>query len=957
MYLSNNHYDVIKSPSAFFRTKSYCFYCLSPINNYKFHSCEYICQTCKRPNCTGTNYKKCERCFKQGFNDECLKIHSSLCTHDKYCSLCKTYYFNTHVCHLNHRYCYNCKLSVDFNHKCFIKIDEFVECKVSGYIFFDYECMQETGIHVPNLVIAHKYTNDGQMEEKKYFYKNGECVNNEFCKWLFTQDSYIAIAHNFKGYDSIFVINYILKNLGSCSPPSIINQGGKILGLSWKGVKMIDSYCFLPMALSDFSSSFGLEEIKKGYFPHFFNTKENQHYIGIYPEPKYYGNEYMVISKKEEFEKWYATVKNNTFDFKNELFSYCENDVDLLARGCLSFRQIILDLTGIEPFFKCHTIASLCHVIYRTKFMIPETIAIIPEIGYNPYYNSSIKSHIWLAYYSKVHNVYINHSKNGREFKVGKYLLDGVIADDKGNILKALEFHGCLFHGSIKKEKMVFTYGRHLERIKYIKANVPELIEIWECEYDAMMKDVDMKTFANSLEFRERIDPRDALFGGRTNASKLYYKIKPNERILHYDFTSLYPSVQKYCRFPIGHPKIITENFEDIERYFGLIKCRILPPKKLFFPVLPCRSHNKLVFALCSKCAELQFNKSCSHTDKERMLEGTWCTVEVNEAVKNGYVVDKIFEVWHYEQSDCYNEQTKQGGLFTSYINSFLKLKQEASGFPKWVKSESDKLQYKRMYYEKEGIELDMDKIKKNPGIRKVSKLMLNSHWGRFGMNSNKSKIKIIKDVNEWYDLVLNDQFNIHSINLNNPEIIQVSISENSSFHYGSNQTNVPLAAFVTAYARLKLFKYLNILNDRVLYYDTDSIVFVSDEHLENSSDMPQLGDYLGEFTDELDGNYIVEFVSAGPKNYAKLLNNGECQSVVKGFQLNYIAEKVVNFDSIKKIVLEDRSPLYVDQQKLTRSIKDWEINTSIIDKEYNLIYDKRILFDDLSTLPFGSVF
>lgn len=359
--------------------------------------------------------------------------------------------------------------------------------------------------------------------------------------------------------------------------------------------------------------------------------------------------------------------------------------------------------------------------------MIPSTIAIIPEVGYNPYYNSSIKAQQWLSYFATKHRVHVQHAKNGREYQVGKYFLDGAIIDSNGQLDKALQFHGCLYHGCqkcfhpeslnpIKQEKMIHTHQRHVQRINFIKSQVPELVEIWECDFDQMKRsEPDLERFISQLEFRERINPRDALFGGRTNASKLYYKINENERILHYDFTSLYPSVQKYFRFPIVHPKIITENFSDINSYFGLVKCRILPPKKLFFPVLPCRSHHKLVFTLCKKCAEHQSNKSCVHSDSERMMEGTWCSVEIQEAIRQGYIIDKLFEVWNYEKSDSYDESTKQGGLFTSYINSFLKIKQEASGFPRWVKNDQDKESYKQLYYQKEGIQLDLDKCQKKP--------------------------------------------------------------------------------------------------------------------------------------------------------------------------------------------------------------------------------------------------
>ncbi len=61
-------------------------------------------------------------------------------------------------------------------------------------------------------------------------------------------------------------------------------------------------------------------------------------------------------------------------------------------------------------------------------------------------------------------------------------------------------------------------------------------------------------------------------------------------------FTSLYPYIQKYGKFPIGHPERITENFEQVENYFGLVYCRIIPPRKLYHPVLPYHAKGKLFF-------------------------------------------------------------------------------------------------------------------------------------------------------------------------------------------------------------------------------------------------------------------------------------------------------------------------------------------------------------------------
>ena len=54
----------------------------------------------------------------------------------------------------------------------------------------------------------------------------------------------------------------------------------------------------------------------------------------------------------------------------------------------------------------------------------------------------------------------------------------------------------------------------------------------------------------------------------------------------------------------------------------------------------------------------------------------------------------------------------------------------------------------------------------------------------------------------------------------------------------------------------------------------------------------PQLGDYLGEFTNEIDpkeGNYIKEFVSAGPKNYGYKLDTNKSHALVNGFAINHL--------------------------------------------------------------------
>ena len=108
-----------------------------------------------------------------------------------------------------------------------------------------------------------------------------------------------------------------------------------------------------------------------------------------------------------------------------------------------------------------------------------------------------------------------------------------------------------------------------------------------------------------------------------------------------------------------GHPTIITEFAEDdtdISNYFGLIKCRLLPPKRLLHPVAPVKLNNKLLFPLCYKCAKTEQQTRCHHTDKERAIDGTWVSVELLEALAQGYSILKLHEVWHFPSSAQYDE-------------------------------------------------------------------------------------------------------------------------------------------------------------------------------------------------------------------------------------------------------------------------------------------------------------
>lgn len=100
----------------------------------------------------------------------------------------------------------------------------------------------------------------------------------------------------------------------------------------------------------------------------------------------------------------------------------------------------------------------------------------------------------------------------------------------------------------------------------------------------------------------------------------------------------------------------------------------------------------------------------CKHSPDERQIHGTYVSDELRLAVRKGYIVRKIYEAWEYKTTQ-YDENTRKGGIFAKYIDTFLKIKTEASGFPAHCNSESAKTQFIRDFEQHEGIVLEREKI------------------------------------------------------------------------------------------------------------------------------------------------------------------------------------------------------------------------------------------------------
>ena len=978
---SDSHFDGCTSFPAFLNRSYYCEVCARAFNtNDKAnHICQgRRCNACGRFDCEDyvrgtrpTDY--CSLCHCKFYGPFCKRHHTvtKQCELVKTCVKCQALY--TVVPNRRHKCGFaKCPVCHEWvyvaEHKCYIQpvVHEEVEeteepteegggCMVapppSLFVYADFEAMQDhEGVFVPNLLCF------SSSEDDEIHVLDGEDCTLQFLEQLdeLADDSdsdsereIIIAFHNLKGFDSVFILNELYQQQREVTEQ--LTVGAKVLSFRSGPLKFIDSLSFLPMPLASFPSTFNLTEMKKGFFPHLFNTPDNQNYVGRIPDVEFYDPDGMKPEKKEELLNWHSEqVRHNVpFDFQHEMIEYCKSDVALLKAACEAFQKEFQQQAGFNPMETCITIASACNKYWRKHHLQPNTIAVEPLRGWRGCNtNQSLMALQWL--YLKEKEIVkqegssdrIRHVRNGGEQSVRTltniYFVDGYDALTR----TVYEFHGCLFHGCPvcypnRQAKHYATPDRTVEelyqatlnkRMALLRAGYT-VVEMWECQWHSLVKkDEAVQQFIDSLQLVPPLDPREAFFGGRTGAVVMHAVAGEGEEIRYTDITSLYPWVNKTCTYPIGHPTIITQpTDQSLDSYFGIATVDILPPPGLYHPVLPVRAGGKLTFPLCSKCVEQELQKPmlsrshyCPHSDADRILRGTWCTPELVKATQKGYVIRRIHEVWHFP------EHQRRTGLFNDYVNTWLKLKQEASGWPSWCETVEQKREYILNYQEREGIRLDIASIAKNPGRKATAKLMLNryffnflfacchstllmvsffcSFWGKFGERANKPTTVTVQDPAQLFSLISDDSLNITTMRLCTNDLMEVVYTSKDDNVVKGTKTNIFVAAFTTSYARLKLYESLDVLQQQVLYYDTDSVVY----RWQQGHPSIATGDMLGNMKDELDGDVINEFVSGGAKNYAYTTREGKTECKVRGFTLNVRGAAVLNFQTMKNNILAE---------------------------------------------------
>ena len=411
------HYHAITNLKGFRGVNYLCPHCGTAFSKKHEHRCKRWCPVCQDHCSYTSDATLCHSCGALCRSTACFRRHQkgtpSLCERFTHCLQCgargQRDVMRLHRCGRLKK-CRRChKTDVARQHDCYMRaLRSTPTC--TSFIFYDLECQQETGVHVPNVIVArtrcatclstpdptrclHCGTRCPNCDEWLYTRKTFKsppchreaCARTEvvfegpsaldaFCRWLLHEQhrGFTVIAHNQSGYDGIILLKKILQDY-TPAPTNVIFRGTKLIHMILPRLRLrfIDSYLLIPLPLASMHRAFGLAHASKGFTPYLFNTRDNRNYVGPYPDAHFFSPGHMSTQRRREFEAWYERKKHKTYNHREKLIKYCRQDVNVLEQCCLAFRSEFLDATGFDPFSKS-TLASVCMSVFRKCFLREE---------------------------------------------------------------------------------------------------------------------------------------------------------------------------------------------------------------------------------------------------------------------------------------------------------------------------------------------------------------------------------------------------------------------------------------------------------------------------------------------------------------------------------------------------------------------------------------------------------
>jgi hypothetical protein len=308
---------------------------------------------------------------------------------------------------------------------------------------------------------------------------------------------------------------------------------------------------------------------------------------------------------------------------------------------------------------------------------------------------------------------------------------------------------------------------------------------------------------------------------------------------------------------PVGipTPKSLTPPEFENSDFFGFLEATVQAPPSEYIGLLPIRMGGRLVCPVGS-------------------FKGFFFSEELRFALANGYTLDNIYEAWGFQKG----------------VNTFKAL--------------IEQLNTMKVKAQEEG----------KPVLRNIAKLLMNSMYGRFGMHVDHiiheiTTAKQAQTIWSSYEVIscIPFQGGLQLISymprISDDSILSKPLSKGIKGIKLSNprpgQTNVPIAAAVTAYSRMIIngFKLLcQEQNIEIFYSDTDSLVTkqaLPDVYLDSAA--------LGKLKLE---HKIKEGYFVAPKIYWLETEEGEEVTKCKGYPGKLTKDQILDLYEGKSLDL-----------------------------------------------------
>ena len=334
----------------------------------------------------------------------------------------------------------------------------------------------------------------------------------------------------------------------------------------------------------------------------------------------------------------------------------------------------------------------------------------------------------------------------------------------------------------------------------------------------------------------------------------------------HYDMNSQYPAAM-LNKMPIGNPVFSTNS--NLDYYSGFVYAEITPP-------IEERLKNLYI-----QYRDEKGRVKCPRTSFIRWID----SIELKYAIKDGYTAKIICGITFPD-----SEKVDSENLFKKYVEHFYDKKLNAK-----------------------------DQIE-----REIAKLSLNSLYGKFGQKDIESRIKVL-DSNEATKLVKKYHYSYLSEIGNRLVIIKYSARLNEKIRrlYKEEEKEldkdfiskkrgiisaVQISSRISALARVSINEYKNMVNNKLFYSDTDSLV------LENKLPTKIVGVELGKW--KLEGE-LIKGIFVRPKFYIYEDLNGKIKKVAAGVNANDLNYKDFIDLTNGKEVTTQKSKLIINWKKL----------------------------------------